>query len=556
VTTFPRGPAGAASFAAIVAIAWSIAAHPAEAATRTCGGETATVRKAKVVKGTSGDDVLIGGGRDQKFLARGGNDRVCAGGGNDVVLGQGGDDVLHGEGRGDDLRGGSGDDRIYGDILDDFLRGGPGNDSLIGGHGVDKMFGGPGDDLLRGGTNRDCLYGQGGSNTASFATATPPGLPGSATDGVEVNLADPLKGACPRRGSGSAEGDGAGEVLDGISFVVGSAFADSIQGPGAAVDAGLGADACAGFGQMAGCGVEEKPAGTFAQVFEPATGAPPDPGLIVRAAPGIPSQAITVAGAGSGATVTSAGDPLVPGPRCDAAGTCTPATGTLGYVLVWGDDLSDTVTVGAGLPADATVDLDGGPGDDTLTGSDYIGEVLFGGDSAGADALSGGGGFDALVSEGGGPSSGPDTLAGGAADDQLVADYPCAGHTFSGGPGNDVAGFARGDAGISARIGGEVTFTSGGCRGGTPNRLRLDNEVLEGTPSGDRLIGSADADVIWGREGPDVIIGRGGADDLQGFAGRDLIDARDGRRDRLIRCGAGRDRAARVDRADPDPISC
>ena len=534
-----------------------LADAPVEAATGACSNETATVRNAKVVKGGPGDDVLIGSGRDQRFLGGGGNDRVCAGGGNDVVLGQSGNDVLHGEGRGDDLRGGGGDDRLYGDILDDFLRGGTGADSLIGGHGVDKMFGGDGDDLLRGGTNRDCFYGQGGTNTASFATATPPGLPGSATDGVQVNLADPLKGACPRRGTGRADGDGAGEVLDGVSFVVGSAFADSIQGPGTGVDAGLGADGCTGFGQMVGCGgAEEKPAGTFAQVFEPATGAPADPGLIVRAAPGVASHSIALAGAGTGAGVTSSGDPLVPGPRCDAAGTCIPATGTLGYVLVWGDDLSDTVTVGGGLPPDTTIDLDGGPGDDSLNGSDYIGEVLFGGDSAGADALSGGGGFDALVSEGGGPSAGPDLLSGGSEDDQLVADFPCAGHTFSGGPGNDVAGFARGDVGISARLGGTVTLASGGCRGGTPNRLRLDNEVLEGTPSADRLIGSADADVIWGREGGDVIVGRGGADDLQGFAGRDLIDARDGRRDRLIRCGAGRDRSARVDRADPQPGSC
>src|SRR5205823_6213139 len=88
--------------------------------------------------------------------------------------------------------------------------------------------GGTGDDVLRGGTNIDCFYGDGGLNTASFATATPPGVPRLGIDGVRVELRHAAQGRCPRRGRGRAVGDANGvEVLDRIQFVIGSAFADS-----------------------------------------------------------------------------------------------------------------------------------------------------------------------------------------------------------------------------------------------------------------------------------------------------------------------------------------
>ena len=534
-------------------VAWGGSA--AAAASGSCDGVEAAVRGGKVVRGGPGDDVLIGSGAAQRFLGRGGADRICGGGGNDILLGQGGDDRLHGGGRGDRLFGGAGADRLWGDILDDFLFGGGGADALIGGHGVDKMFGGGDADLLRGGTNRDCFYGQDGADTASFATATPPGEVVAGIDGVSVDLTRSSKGACPRRGAGTADGDGSGEVLDSIQFVVGSSFADAITGaPDASVDAGLGADACSGFaaGAMSGCGPEGPVTTPSAQVVEPATGAPADPGLVVLGGAG--ADSFEVSGAGPGARVASA-SVFAAGPGCAADATCVPRAGPLAFVLVYGDGGGDSVAIGAGLDPSVTVDFDGGPGADALTGADYLGEVLFGGDFPGADTLAGNGGDDALVSEGG-EAAGPDPLAGGGGDDQLVTDHPCAGHAFAGGGGMDVAGFARADVGIRARIGGQASLRRGGCRGGAPTSVGADNEVLEGTRRADLLVGSADGEQIWGREGDDVLIGRGGPDLLRGFAGRDLIDARDGRRDPLIQCGAGRDRDARLDRADPRPLSC
>jgi Ca2+-binding RTX toxin-like protein len=538
-----------------------VAPAPASAATGACDGVVAKVSNASVIRGGPRADVLIGGPRSQRILGGAGDDRICAGGGNDVVAGGGGNDTIRGDGRGDTLLGGGGADRIFGDILDDKLIGGRGADALIGGHGVDRMFGGPGNDLLRGGVNTDCYFGQGGENTASFATATPPG-PNPGTGGVRVDLDRPSRSKWCKPGSGVAAGDGNdpgnAEVLKGIQFVVGSAFADEIQGrPGEGVDAGLGDDSCAGFGegQSAGCGGgDEKPAGAFAYVFEPVTGAPPDPGLIVRGGEKASPQTITVSGAGTGATVTAAGETLVTGPKCNGRGTCSPATGSLGYVVVYGGDGADSVTIGEGLPPDTTVDVDGGPGNDDLNGSS-LGEVLLGGDFPGADALDGNGGDDALISEGGDPAAGPDVLSGGPGDDQLAADYPCAGDSLSGGLGDDVAGFAPSGVGVRARMGGLATLLNGTCAGGTAARIQPDNEVLEGSLEADHLVGSARPETIWGREGRDVVIGRGGADDLEGFAGRDFIDARDGQRDRKIDCGSGPDRARR-DRIDPPAVKC
>jgi Ca2+-binding RTX toxin-like protein len=530
------------------------------AGSATCDGLVGNVSGAKVIRGGARSDVLIGTGRSQTIFGGGGDDRICAGGGRDVVHGGRGNDTIHGGGRGDVLFGERGADRLYGDILDDKLFSGPGADALVGGQGVDRMAGGPGNDLLRGGVNRDCFDGGGGTNTASFATATPPG-PDPAVSGVRVDLGRPAGAPGCARGTGQAVGDGNGpadaEPLRGIQFVVGSAFADQIHGrPGAGVDAGLGDDSCTGFeaGQTNGCGGgEEKPPGAFAYVFDPATGAPADPGLIVRAGEGAAADQIEVSGASAAATVKLVGEPLAAGPGCTATATCMSPRAALAYVLVYGGDGPDTLAIGDGLPPDATTDVDGGAGSDHLSGGP-LGDVLQGGDSAGAETIDGNAGDDALFSEGG-ANSAPDVLSGGPGDDQLAADYPCNGDSFSGGPGNDVAGFAPSPVGIRARMGDVATLANGTCPGGGPTSISLDDEVLEGSNEGDRLIGSNGPETIWGREGNDVLIGNRGADDLEGFAGRDLLDARDGQRDRLIDCGSGPDRARR-DRIDPPAIKC
>jgi RTX calcium-binding nonapeptide repeat (4 copies) len=79
-----------------------------------------------------------------------------------------------------------------------------------------------------------------------------------------------------------------------------------------------------------------------------------------------------------------------------------------------------------------------------------------------------------------------------------------------------------------------------------------------GTKGADKMVGSAKADVIKARGGNDRIKGRAGRDRLLGGRGRDRLlggrgadrlNAVDGRRDRAVRGGPGRD-VCRVDAAD------
>jgi Ca2+-binding RTX toxin-like protein len=80
--------------------------------------------------GTTGDDIINGGGAGEIIDGLTGNDIINAGGGDDDVCGGGGDDKIHG---------GNGNDRLIGDALLCKTTGDPGSD---------KITGGPGNDIL------------------------------------------------------------------------------------------------------------------------------------------------------------------------------------------------------------------------------------------------------------------------------------------------------------------------------------------------------------------------------------------------------------------------
>jgi predicted extracellular nuclease len=87
------------------------------------------------IRGTAGDDVIVGGlGRDV-IMGLGGKDVIVDVLGNDVICGGTGNDTVFG-GLGDDtILGGYGDDRLSGDL---------GSDALIGGPGTDRLYQEPG----------------------------------------------------------------------------------------------------------------------------------------------------------------------------------------------------------------------------------------------------------------------------------------------------------------------------------------------------------------------------------------------------------------------------
>ncbi|HEX5982637.1 MAG TPA: calcium-binding protein [Solirubrobacterales bacterium] len=141
-------------------------ASAAEAAK--CAGKKVTI------KGTPGNDRIVGkkasdvidggGGNDVITGGPNGNDTICGGPGDDRIIGGRGFDSLHGEGGNDILQGETGSDSIYGGAGDDELSGSKGKDGLHGGGGDDLIVGFKGPDKLSGGGGNDYIDGQQGSD--------------------------------------------------------------------------------------------------------------------------------------------------------------------------------------------------------------------------------------------------------------------------------------------------------------------------------------------------------------------------------------------------------
>src|SRR5262245_6491124 len=116
-----------------------------------------------VVTGTIGNDAhLRGSNGNDAILGLAGNDAVNGGNGNDVLDGGGGNDHLEGGNGNDMLFGSFGIDTLIGGNGDDSLDGGAGNDAVDGGNGKDTVNGGTGDDVLTGGNGPDlCVFNAG-----------------------------------------------------------------------------------------------------------------------------------------------------------------------------------------------------------------------------------------------------------------------------------------------------------------------------------------------------------------------------------------------------------
>ncbi|HVJ01429.1 MAG TPA: calcium-binding protein, partial [Sphingomonas sp.] len=171
-----------------------------------------------------GDDVIDGGEGADRILGGAGFDTVVFTGATIGVradlesrVGQGsvaegdeyvGIEALRGTEFGDTLGGTTGNETLYGEAGDDLLEGRAGADSLYGGQGADRIKGGAGADLIDGGE---------GSDTADYFDDT---ASSGATEGVTISLA-----------AGTASrGDAAGDTLVSIENVIGSDFADVIEG--------------------------------------------------------------------------------------------------------------------------------------------------------------------------------------------------------------------------------------------------------------------------------------------------------------------------------------
>jgi serralysin len=161
----------------------------------------------------------------------------------------------------------------------------------------------------------------------------------------------------------------------------------------------------------------------------------------------------------------------------------------------------------------------------------------------GADTLSGGPGGSVLV---GGP--GGDVLQGMGWDD--VLDGGPGPDAINGGEGSDVVSYVDRSAPVHVDLDG-----ASGDDGepGEGDSVGADVEGILGGLGDDTLFGNAGAGFLYGGEGHDRLVDSGGEDDLDGGPGLDHLESRDGAVDEDT-CGDGYDEVVgdEIDLIDPD----
>lgn len=469
------------------------------------------------LSGTDNNDLIIGNGDADSITAAGGDDTVYAGGGADSVDGGDGDDRLLGQGGRDTIAGGAGNDFVDGGTSSDVIYGDDvagtlsGNDTITGSAGADFIAAGLGDDIVYGGNDDDTIFGEDGQDTIFGQNGD---------DVIDTGTGDDLT---------VWEQDGQ-DVIDGADG------RDQVE---------------------------------------------------VRGTSGV--DTITVGQSGSTLTVTGGGSTLnLPNAMQDFANgleelvingrngadliTITDVN-TVGSILILanGQNGDDTITAAGAMLGVANLQIDGGNGNDTLTGSAGS-ETLRG--SAGNDSLSGDDGDDTLVGGDGQDALngdagndllqgnvGNDTLDGGDGDDILegnedsdIMSGASGNDSISGGLGDDVLDGKSGDdillgeVGKDILLGGSGNDTLDGGRNQDTLRGHSGNDKLRGDHGNDSLFGGSGSDTIDGGDGEDTIdggsgndgiVGGNGNDQINGMAGNDTILGGDG--DDAISGGAAAD---------------
>ena len=400
----------------------------------------------------NGDDILNGGGGDDAIDGGNGNDTILGGAGSDTLFGRDGDDVIRGQGGMDLIEGGNGDDSIDGGTSrdtvygDDALDTTTGNDTISGGSDNDSLFGGSGDDSILGGSGQDTLNGGAGNDTL---------------DGQGGN--DSLDGGT---GDDTIEWDGNG---DGNDTVI----------------PGDGGDTITVTGSSSADTYDIRQSGSD---------------LVIRRG----SSSITVPTTGLAAGIenvivnTGSGDDTVTVGNLNQVGVLA--------LFVNGEDGNDTITaVGADIGG-VRFRIDGGAGDDTLTGSD------------GADTILGGPGLDVISG-----NNGNDTLMGG--DDADMISGGNGNDVIDGNAGNDTAFGESGDDFVSGSFGNDMLT---GDDGNDTLNGGFGDDLLNGMSGDDSLLGSNGNDRIAGGAGDDIIDGGNDDDTIQGHSGSDLINGSHG----------------------------
>ncbi|MGF6232295.1 Ca2+-binding RTX toxin-like protein [Inquilinus ginsengisoli] len=441
--------------------------------------------------GLNGNDTLLGLGEDDTLDGDAGSDRLEGGDGDDILRGGAGGDVLiggagidtaqfgggaagvvvnltanavaGGDAAGDTISGienvlGTGSaDTLIGSAAANLLDGGGGNDILSGLAGNDTLRGNSFDDRLHGGAGADVLDGDSGIDTATYSDSV---------GGVAVNLATGI-------GSGA---HAAGDTLQQIENVQGSAFADSLTGSSLdnVLRGGAGADVLVG-----GFGID--------------TAAYDEGGVGV----------VVDLAAGTGAGGNAQGDTLsgienltggLGADRLTGSSAKNVLQGLSGNDILRGGNGGDTLDGGAGIDlatyfgsttavkvdlGNTSLESGGEAGGDRLIDIENVngstaGDTLTG--NAVANALSGFEGNDLLKG-----AAGKDMLAGGLGADRFI--YAATGDSVVGANADRIVDFSRAqgdridlagiDANLSAIGNQSFSFIGSGLFTGAAGQLRF-----------------------------------------------------------------------------------
>lgn len=399
-------------------------------------GETYT----QLFQGVSRISAFGGSGKDTIHVLPGVTSDVAlmGGAGNDQLIHAGrGDATLHGDSGNDLLVGSGGNDHLFGGAGDDTLEGGSGDDTLEGGTGHDRLSGSAGNDMLYGQHENDVLSGGHGDDQLEGGAGDDTLLGGSGSDDIFGDA-----------GNDRIQFELFLEEETAVDQVFGGANSDIVEILGTSADDNL--------------TIQQISAGSFQVTRE--TEATNEHGELIQN--------------------RSAFQFSLPEDVNDR---------DIEKLQVSGIGGDDTIVAIGNFNVNQ-LRLDGGDGNDTLTGSESD-DLLLGG--LGNDTLNGEGGEDEL--HGG---DGNDTLHGGNDSDALYGD-----------DGND---WIYGDADVDVSRGGNGDDT---IEAGADNY----GDIIYGEAGNDTLLGGTGQDVISGGDGDDTISGGAGDDVIHQSTGDDQI---------------------------------
>ena len=505
------------------------------------------------IHGNDGDDTIFGGAGDDRSSLGGG---LTGEAGNDFIDGEGGDDELQGGDGNDQLLGSDGNDLLFGQAGDDALeggsgndelQGGDGNDGLSGGGGNDVLFGQDGDDTLSGGPGNDFLSGGAGKDTYIF----------NAGDGIETIEDDStgLDASILQFGAGITVDDlalglgsllikvgTAGDAIDIKSFDASDpyshpAFAAFEFADGTSLSwetlltGGFNIAASSANDNLFGAnGADTIDGGSGNDTIHARDG---DDTLIggkgddILFGEGGNDTYLLKSGDGNDQITDDAGDNdrIVFGAGISADQlivTKLPMPGTSLKVAYGASDsivVSDRSQIetyqfvdGTTLSADdifarALIEIQGTPGNDTLTGTSDA-DLLEG--LGGNDVLNGLDGNDRL--DGG---SGADTMRGGPGDETYIVDNFSDTVVENASEGHDTV---QASIAFTLPTNVEDLILTGTATLGTGNS---DNNHIVGNANSNMLNGGAGDDVLEGKDGNDTLDGGSGIDTMVGGRGND-----------------------------------